>query len=341
MGRRRSGCALGVGLSLFWTLQTSCLQELDPKAASATASSPDAGGLQTSIGVPTIGLDPNDDTATTDDPCVKTANDAHHVLATYCAKCHDQGASSQGVPRFDFLLDDQALINNIWTVGGEQRRFVVPGDPDHSWIYLRPLYGTMPPPSTDLRNPANPAPTLSDLSVLRDWIASCAGGPKMMPMPDAGMADSGIEVDNARFNFEAGAQGWVSLPPGQGRDAFAKVATSTVERYAGISSLGCTITSTEAGMYFAEVPQQLNPPAGTRITFHIFIPSDASVSLVQPYVANATTLEGSSWTYPSTGMWNTLTVVVSGMVQPITRLGVEFKSDRPYSGVVYLDSISW
>jgi hypothetical protein len=343
----RWSCTIGGLFALFLATQASCFQELDSQATMATLNPPDAGdGLATSIQPPTVALDPNDDTQTADDPCVKTENDSIRIRQTFCAKCHDQGAASQGVPRFDFLMDDQALINNIWSVGGEQRRFVIPGDPDNSWLFLRPYLGTMPPPSTDVRNPANPAPTISAISVLREWVLNCVGGQSMDAgvSADSGVNDSGttvMPVDNARYNFEMNAQNWATLPPAMGRDSFTNIATSTVQVYAGRSSLACTITSSGARSYYVEVPGQITAPAGTRITFHVYIPDDADVTLVQPYVGSGSMLMGSTWMYPSTGMWNTLTVVVPQTAQLLDRLGIEFLTGSAYHGTVYVDSINW
>ncbi len=56
--------------------------------------------------------------------------------------------------------------------------FVVPGDPYNSYLYVAIASGQMPPTST-AGGPANPVPTVSDLSVLYGWITACfsdAGG---------------------------------------------------------------------------------------------------------------------------------------------------------------------
>jgi hypothetical protein len=326
-------------------LGSGCFQELDSNAANGPMPSTDA-GLVTAIDDPSIALDPND-SATTNDPCVKTANDAHGILSTYCGGCHDQGAASSGVPRFDFLLDDQKLMSTIWTVGSEQRRFIIAGDPDHSWLYLRPLLGTMPPAATDLRNHDYPRPTVSDLSVLRTWIGSCIDpsatrSSTMTPPPTPQISPRPMSTDTAQYNFETSAQGWAGLAEATGQGAFAGVATSTAEHFAGASSLSARIDApTGPCVYFLEVE---SPPvtAGAQITFHVLLPSGVPIGWVRPYVVDGSgAMTGTTSSTASAGAWSTLSVVVPQTRYTITRLGVELDTLGAGLGTLYLDSINW
>jgi hypothetical protein len=55
------------------------------------------------------------------------------------------------------------------------KTYIVPGDPDNSLIYRRAaIVQDMPPGSTDVRNPTTGL-TVSDFSVLREWILNCTG----------------------------------------------------------------------------------------------------------------------------------------------------------------------
>ena len=74
-------------------------------------------------------------------------------------------------------------------------RFLVPGDPDHSRIYLRTLHGEMPPPDI-IGLPANPRPSVSDLSVLRHWIESCVAPSDVTPHVEDHGDDSQQTRDN-------------------------------------------------------------------------------------------------------------------------------------------------
>jgi hypothetical protein len=156
-----------------------CLQPVDDNAA--TPPPPvDPNAQPTTTILPTalpIGLSVDDEGQTTDDPCVKTRRDKTEILTAYCAPCHS-GATALGLPPWNFVLDDAKLVTEQWIREGQPpQRFVIPGDPDHSAIYVRAaIVGDMPPQPTDLGSPRNPRPSLSDLSVLREWIMHCAPG---------------------------------------------------------------------------------------------------------------------------------------------------------------------
>jgi hypothetical protein len=137
-----------------------------------------------------IGLNVDDDTATTPDPCVKTTQDKTEILTAYCARCHSgPAAQAQGLPPWNFVLDDDRLIHEQFTREQQPpQRYIVPGDPSRSVLYMRvAVIGDMPPQPTDLGTPRNPAPTLSDFSVLRDWIEHCLPG----SLPRGVSADDG------------------------------------------------------------------------------------------------------------------------------------------------------
>ncbi len=115
------------------------------------------GALVTRV-VPTadpIALDPNDETKTTADPCEKTRQDKTDILSAYCAGCHS-GSAAVGLPPWDFVLDDQRLVTEVWMREGQPaQRFVIPGDPDHSALYQRmAISGDMPPQPTDVSGTA-------------------------------------------------------------------------------------------------------------------------------------------------------------------------------------------
>ena len=110
----------------------------------------------------------NDGTTTTD-PCVKVFEDSRSVRKATCAGCHD-GQGALGAP-LTFILDDDECAQREASSKYAGQHYVTPGDPEHSLIYRRAvLVGDMPPQSTDVTNGTNPRPTVSDFSVLRQWI---------------------------------------------------------------------------------------------------------------------------------------------------------------------------
>jgi hypothetical protein len=149
------------------SLQGSCWQLLDSGAA-ATANAPPPIALET----PAIDLP---DGGSTTDPCDLTTLQATEILRTNCASCHggDSPGAHKGETPFDFVLDFDKLKVARSTVTG-MPRFAVPGHPDGSRVYVRIARGEMPP----VQMPPLPRPTVSDISVLYEWIASCLGPPE-------------------------------------------------------------------------------------------------------------------------------------------------------------------
>ena len=110
--------------------------------------------------------------------CAQTCAQAQTAMETLCDGCHQTGALGN--------LANPADYHSLSNVQASSRFpgqvYVRPGDPDHSLIYERmAILGDMPPPST-LDSPV-PQPSVSDLSVLREWIQSCIPN---VPGPDAG-----------------------------------------------------------------------------------------------------------------------------------------------------------
>lgn len=151
-----------------------CFQQLDEGAASGDDT-------ETSLDTPPIDL-PGGDTTT--DPCVANQRAALAALQTYCADCHGGGSpgARRGQPPFDFVLD----VGRLMTARSESvpdphdpsmgMRFLVPGDPPSSRVYQRIAADEMPPTLPVGLDPL-PRPTISDVSVLYTWIASCIGSP--------------------------------------------------------------------------------------------------------------------------------------------------------------------
>jgi hypothetical protein len=182
---------LGAVFALLGGL-TGC-QPLDTAAALGDPSDGEAEGFGAGLEKPTIELA---DGSTVADGCAAVSRQAHDILEQSCARCHGGGnpGARQGAPPFDCVLDTESLIAKVSVTAKDPdtslpARFLVPGDPDHSRIYLRPLHGEMPPPDV-VGLPPNPRPTVSDLSVLRHWIASCVS-PTDMQAGDTDVADEG------------------------------------------------------------------------------------------------------------------------------------------------------
>jgi len=118
---------------------------------------------------------PDGELVDSEDPCDATRTQAGMILLKYCAQCHAgrTAAERQGQPPFDFILDAMKLTTTFTNNTTPPLLFVAPGDPEHSRIYLRAWRNEMPPP--DLPNIKYLRPTISDVSVLHNWITSCTG----------------------------------------------------------------------------------------------------------------------------------------------------------------------
>jgi hypothetical protein len=147
--------------------------------------------------------------------------------------------------------------------------------------------------------------------------------------------------DPAQFGFEGGVQGWAA---GSG---VSSVASSTTEAFAGADSLAIAVSESGAGTAEVSVASP-GAPAGATVTFHVFVPSGSAISSVQPFVlqgaAGNWTWTG-AWTAASSltaNAWNTLTITIpSNAVTPLYQAGLQISTSGAWSGVVYLDSVSW
>jgi hypothetical protein len=112
------------------------------------------------------------------------------ILVNRCAGCHDIGGASSGATPFSFALDRQKLVMTIWHRQQGDARFVVPGNPDESQIFLRAAMKQDMPPIYDIAAGAKPLErlTFSEASVMRDWITNCLGPD---PLNGAGTTSAG------------------------------------------------------------------------------------------------------------------------------------------------------
>ena len=189
-----------------------CFQELDSRASSETAaaSAPPSDMHTVDLMTPPIGITSGDNGQTTDDACAAVTFVAMSILRANCAACHGGGPGQNlGQPPFDFVLDvNRLLMATSATVKDpvtmKPVRFLVPGDPDHSRVYVRMFKREMPPGDI-VGLPNNPnRPTISDISLMRQWITNCLGTsgdgsgdkPTVLPAGNGGAAGQGAQDDD-------------------------------------------------------------------------------------------------------------------------------------------------
>jgi len=155
--------------------------------------------------------------------------------------------------------------------------------------------------------------------------------------PEAHATTSGVNPDPAQFNFETDLQGWVG-----GGGIISGVATSTAQHYAGRQSLAVNFNGTASGSSSVSVGNVV-VPAGSNITFQVWIPSGSQITSLQPY------LQDYNWAWTSSvygsltpNAWNTITLTVpSTAVSAFHNLGIQFATSAAWSGTCYIDSVSW
>jgi hypothetical protein len=138
------------------------------------------------------------------------------------------------------------------------------------------------------------------------------------------------------YSFETGTTGWTNLgAPGTSS------ATSFATAYDGVKSLAFTING--SGDPAISVTPAASPPGGTTITARVFVPTNAPVIAVSPYVldANWVWTDGYTAGVPK-GSWQTVTVTVpEGAALPLNRVGVKFHMSGSYAGPLYIDAVGW
>jgi len=165
-------------LGLAMITMFGCLQKLDQGADDGTTniSVDPNGGLGAPFPIdtktPVIGIvadDSGEPTQTSTDPCDKLKADAVQIRTTFCSKCHQD----KGITPMDDVENDASLINHDASSAYPGWKYVVPGDLTKSLLYDRIVVkGSMPPPTT-IDAPVL-QPSISDMSVIRDWIL-CMG----------------------------------------------------------------------------------------------------------------------------------------------------------------------
>ena len=155
---------------------------------------------------------------------------------------------------------------------------------------------------------------------------------------EAHATTSGV-TDSAQFNFETDSQGWTG-----GGGIVSGVATSTAQHFAGNQSLAVNFRSSAGGTSSASVGS-VAITAGTTISFHVWIPSSANISAIQPFVQDYTWAWTGNYTVYgnlTANAWNTITVTVPPTaVTPLQNLGVQFMTSAGWTNTCYIDSISW
>ncbi len=171
-------------------------------------------------------------------------------------------------------------------------------------------------PSTDVPNPGPPEPE--------------------KPTPPSDDFD-------AQYEWEGDSTlGWTSDPARKGG-----LPVVTDQAFRGERALAVAFNG-EGGKQKVFVKNPSMPTGTPYVVFHVFIPAEARLLGVLPYVQQG---PAASYAWLSNyvsaadlvpGEWNLLYVnVPEGSVAPFSEIGIEFESEVPWSGTAYLDSVGW
>jgi hypothetical protein len=184
-----------------------CLQKVDDGLAAGGAlpgpmiELPACGGAQgfacnfpVNMTTPDIGLKANKlgdvtDSADPSGPCAKVTQDTADILKRKCVGCHEGAANAPGAP-LTFITDPKLLTTTPSSSKFGGQPYIKPGDPEASLIYMRAVIKKDMP----LQSPLSPPTylTVSESSVLRQWIVTCVdGAPPPAPVETGGMGAGG------------------------------------------------------------------------------------------------------------------------------------------------------
>jgi hypothetical protein len=166
------------------------------------------------------------------------------------------------------------------------------------------------------------------------WSSSCEAK-AAIPSSQLYPAATG---DTAQYGFEGSTQGWTAA------GSVASFTSASDRAFAGASSLKVNLSGSGTATVKVASP---SASAGKSIAFHIWIPTGAVVSAVQPYITQGAAggwLWTGNWQTASNlqaGSWNTLVVQVPAGASALYELGVQFSLNGTASGTAYVDSVAW
>ncbi len=154
--------------------------------------------------------------------------------------------------------------------------------------------------------------------------------------------------DNSKFGYEGSAEGFTATGE---KGTTVKLSVATDKAFKGNGALKLDVSSADGGMLDVKLDGKSIVPAGSKVTFRVWIPSDAPLSEIQGYVMphdpawDIIKWNGAwgGYEYMKKDAWNelTLTMPEDTDMSLMQQIGVQFKTNGEAEFTVYVDSIDW
>jgi len=154
--------------------------------------------------------------------------------------------------------------------------------------------------------------------------------------------------DNSDFGFEGNTEGFTAAGD---KGTTGELSVTTDKAFKGNGALKLDVSGEDGGMIDVKIDGASIVPAGSKVTFRVWIPSGAPLSEIQGYVMP----HDSSWTiadwngawggyeYMKKDAWNELTLTLPEKTDMslMQQIGIQFKTIGTGEFTVYIDSIDW
>lgn len=188
---------------------------------------------------------------------------------------------------------------------------------------------------------ANPGTYTVKLIVTDDGYANSSPFTKTITVTQA-------TGDNSKFGFEGTSQGFIVSGE---KGTTAELSVTSENTFKGDGALRIDVKSADGGMFDVKLDGASIVPAGSKVTFRVWIPSNAPLTEIQGYVmphspAWDVIMWNGAWggyEYMKKDAWNELTLILPDDTDMslMQQIGVQFKTNDAAEFTVYVDSIDW
>ncbi|AEV68200.1 glycoside hydrolase family 44 protein [Acetivibrio clariflavus] len=154
--------------------------------------------------------------------------------------------------------------------------------------------------------------------------------------------------DNSEFGFEGTTQGFIVSGE---KGTTATLSVTSENTFKGNGALKIDVVSADGGMFDVKLDGPSIVPPGSKVTFRVWIPSNAPLSEIQGYVMPhdpswSKIIWNGAWggyEYMKKDAWNELTLIMpeDTDMSLMQQIGVQFKTNDAAEFTVYVDSIDW